>query len=505
LNMCAAFVQYPSPTFSDNCPGSAISLTDGLPSNSNFPKGVTSVNWKVTDAGGLTAICNFTVTVVDAQAPSITCPANIVRNTDLGLCSAVVSYSPPTSSDNCPGVTHALFSGGASGTIFERGVNSVTWQATDAVGLTNRCTFTITVNDNERPNITCPSNQTKNTDPNLCTAVATYTTPTFTDNCPGGSVAVQSGLPSGSAFPKGITTVVWRATDASNNTRTCSFRITVNDTQLPVITCPSNIAKNTDPNLCTAVTTYPNATFTDNCSGGTVIRISGPVSGSAFPKGTTQVVFRALDAAGNSALCTMTVTVTDAQLPTINCPASVSVTAPPGQCSMVVDYTIPTGSDNCALTGIAQTIGLESGSVFPQGPTVNVWQATDNSGLTQTCSFTITVSCGTGPSNGGVQAFALNTVPTEYDNDANGVNRRADLALSPNPAATQVLIQVKNVGDEGALLSIHDGLGRLMWQSRAFSDQPSTVHLSDFPSGVYFVTLRSDRATTLTKRLVVSR
>lgn len=508
FNLCTAVVTYSNPAFSDNCPGSGITRTDGLASGSAFPKGVNTVNWKVTDASGLTAICNFTVTVVDAQAPSITCPANIVRNTDLGLCSAVVTYTPPTSSDNCPGVSQSLISGGASGTVFERGVSSVTWQAIDAVGLTTRCTFTITVNDNERPTISCPSNQTKTTDLDLCTAVSTYTTPTFTDNCPGGSVSIQSGLVSGSAFPKGITTVVWRATDASNNTRTCSFRITVNDVQAPSITCPANIVKNTDLNLCTAVTTYANATFTDNCTGGSVVRISGPQSGSAFPKTTTSVVFRATDASGNTALCTMTVTVIDAQLPSITCPSSVSVTAPPGQCSMVVDYNTPTGSDNCVLTEIAQITGLVSGSVFPQGATVNVWQATDNSGLTQTCSFSITVACGTGPSGGG--SGVATQVSTEKMagsaiEDQHPV-RHSSFTLAPNPAGSEVLIQVENVDDSDAVLTIFDGLGRLMWETTTLSNiQSTTVNLMTFPAGVYFVTLRSEGAAAVTKRLVVSR
>ncbi len=87
------------------------------------------------------------------------------------------------------------------------------------------CTFTVTVNDTQPPVITCPPNQTAVTatvsDP--CTVV-NFTT-TASDNCPG--VVVVCNPPSGSCFPVGVTTVTCTATDASGNTATCSFTVTV--------------------------------------------------------------------------------------------------------------------------------------------------------------------------------------------------------------------------------------------------------------------------------------
>jgi hypothetical protein len=107
-------------------------------------------------------------------------------------------------------------------------------------------------------------------------------------------VAIQSGLISGSAFPKGQTTVVWKATDAAGLTKTCSFRVTVNDTQAPTFTlCPSSQSVNTDAGLCTAVVTYATPTASDNCTPPpTVVKQSGLASGSNFPKGSSTVVWR---------------------------------------------------------------------------------------------------------------------------------------------------------------------------------------------------------------------
>ncbi len=508
LNQCSAVTTYASPAFSDNCTGASLTRTGGLASGSAFPKGTTIVNWKATDTSGNSSVCGFTVTVTDGQLPTISCPANIVKNADAGLCTAAATYTNPAYSDNCAGAGVNHISGGLSGSAFPKGTTSVIWQATDGAGLTKRCTFTITVNDNQAPVITCPGNQTKSTDAGLCTAVTTYTTPTFTDNCAGGSVAIQSGLASGSAFPKGMTTVVWRATDAAGMTRTCSFNVTVNDTQAPAITCPANQAKTTDPNQCTAVATYNLATFTDNCTGGTVIKLSGLNSGAAFPKGSSQVVFKATDAAGNQSQCTMTVTVTDTQLPITTCPSSIAVTGTitSGVCSATVTYTTPATSDNCALQSSYLWSGLASGSVFPAGVTTNVWRATDEGGLTATCAFTVTVNCGTGSSS----EFEVRS--SKFDQSARDLTTLSrpvsesnlDMRLAPNPATTEVIVTTEGLDASGGTLTVFDAQGRMVWQQRSAGEQ-MRIDLDDrWQAGVYLVRLDT-KDQVLTKRLVVSR
>jgi hypothetical protein len=87
------------------------------------------------------------------------------------------------------------------------------------------CSFTVTVNDTQPPVITCSCNLTAVTPtPGDPCVVVNFTT-TATDNCPG--VTVVCNPPSGSCFPVGVTTVTCTATDASGNTATCTFTITV--------------------------------------------------------------------------------------------------------------------------------------------------------------------------------------------------------------------------------------------------------------------------------------
>jgi len=507
-NQCTALVNYTNPIVSDNCTGWTLTRTGGLASGSAFPLGTNMVLWEVTDVGGNMALCQFTVTVSDAQLPSIACPSNTVRSNDAGQCSAVVTYATPTATDNCSisALVRTSAAGTASGSTFPLGVTTVTWQASDGASPANTksCSFTVTVNDTQLPTITCPSNQTLSTLPSQCVAPATYSV-AYSDNCAGGGATLQSGLPSGSNFPKGISTMVWKATDGAGLTKTCSFRVTVNDMENPAILCPTVAPTATAVNSCvSAPLTYSTPTATDNCAPApTVVRISGPTSGSTFPLGTTTVIWRAIDGAGRSSTCSFAVAVADATPPVISCPGSMAVTGSGSPCTATVGYTAPTATDNCGLQSLFLLSGQPSGSSFPAGATVNTWRALDNSGTSATCSFTVTVSCGPSPdpSEGGESLTAERDVASPPLRGG-----WEGLLLSPNPATSEVLIfSEKALGADGEL-TVYDAQGRLMWRQPTAAEQSQWLLTLDgrWPNGVYVVALRSGQQI-LTKRLVVSR
>lgn len=505
-NQCAAILIYNQPAYTDNCTA-ALSLVSpsNTASGSTFPIGTTMVSWKVQDVAGNSAVCDFSITVLDNQPPSITCPANIIRGTDPGQCSAVVTYTTPTATDNC-GVATVLRTSPAntaSGEVFPKGTTTVEWKAADANAPTPNtatCSFTVTVNDTQTPAITCPANQAVGTTPTLCTGIATFSMPTGSDNCPLPSNAVSqiSGPVSGTSFPKGITTVAFKVTDGVGLSKTCTFRIIVSDTESPMIACPANQAQNAEPGLCSAVVAYPIPTATDNCTPApTVARISGPSSGTAFAVGATTVIWRAIDGAGRSSTCSFNVTITDTQAPTIACPANQSVVAPTGQCSTPVFYATATAADNCGISALFLQSGLPSGSTFPQGTTVNTWQATDEHALTQTCSFTVTVGCGTGAQAAGENRTAEPNAATAYD-------APLSFTLAPNPAVSSVRIAIENMGETGGELTVRDAAGRLILLQQLGNEIVQQLSVEDFTSGVYLVTLRS-AGQLATKRLVVQR
>ncbi|MCZ2337605.1 MAG: HYR domain-containing protein [Chitinophagales bacterium] len=176
-----------------------------------------------------------------------TCPSNITQNTDAAMCTAVVNYTTAVSSmlhtpfGNSPlaysvayeftGATTGSGSGDGSGSTFNKGVTTVTITATNACG-SAVCTFTVTIEDHELPNITCPSNKNVMANVANCEYQVTGTgwDATFSDNCNGATVSnnfTGTATLNGAKFPLGSRVVVWTVTDASGNTSTCSFTVTV--------------------------------------------------------------------------------------------------------------------------------------------------------------------------------------------------------------------------------------------------------------------------------------
>src|SRR5207237_743828 len=178
--VCVAVVAF-TPTATDNCPGVGA-VTSTPASGSTFPVGATLVTSTFTDAHGNTTTKTFTVTVNDTETPALTVPANITVSNDAGVCGALVSFTP-TATDNCPGVT--VESTPASGFTFPVGTTTVSVTATDAHGNTTTKTFTVTVNDTEKPALSAHPDITVSNDTGICGAVVSFTSPTATDNCPG--------------------------------------------------------------------------------------------------------------------------------------------------------------------------------------------------------------------------------------------------------------------------------------------------------------------------------
>jgi hypothetical protein len=139
--------------------------------------------------------------------------------------------------------------------------------------------------------------------------------------------------------------------DASNNQAACAFTVTVNDAQLPVITCPANqLRPLLNPTDSTVLVTYPAPTFSDNCPGTTVV--CAPPSGSAFPLGTTTVTCTATDSSGNKVICSFTVTIFDVCLQDDSNPTSVLLFN-----SFTGDYLFCSGGTTFTGRGTVQKLG----------------------------------------------------------------------------------------------------------------------------------------------------
>ncbi len=172
----------------------------------------------------------WSLDVTTANCCQIRCPYNIAVANDEGQCGATVNFYPSVSG-GC-----AVICSPSSGSFFPVGVTTVVCSFMDdgtdpeaecsSYPDPNRtggeenpstCSFTVTVNDTEPPQISCSPVVAVGvaSSPVGCTTI-TFATPSATDNCDG--VSVVCTPPSGSCFPVGTTTVECVATDASGNT-----------------------------------------------------------------------------------------------------------------------------------------------------------------------------------------------------------------------------------------------------------------------------------------------
>jgi Ca2+-binding RTX toxin-like protein len=248
----------------------------------------------------------------DSDPPTLSGYADIAVSLPPGAATAVVNYPTPTATDAVDGpVTPTLLSGPPSGSAFPVGTTTVMWSATDRWGNAATASFDVVVTDDEAPTVTVPGPISVGTDPGSSSAVVTYAAPTASDNVAVGSgPTLVAGLPSGSAFPLGVTTVTFEATDTSGNTGSASFNVVVTDDEAPVVNVPGDIVVETLPGMPTATVVYETPTATDNVgvvSGPTLS--AGLASGAAFPVGTTTVTWSATDAAGNTGQASFDVTV----------------------------------------------------------------------------------------------------------------------------------------------------------------------------------------------------
>jgi len=172
----------------NSTPATCSDACDGTATLTQISGGNFSIAWSNSQTGlHLTGLCPGTytatitdtyncvqtktavVSVFDMQAPSLSCPGNMVGS----YCSGPVTYSLPVVTDNCP-VNQAnlqLIAGLPSGAMFPIGNTLQTFSYTDGGGNNSQCSFSV--------NITGPSTQNavvqSVTCANLCNGSATLT------------------------------------------------------------------------------------------------------------------------------------------------------------------------------------------------------------------------------------------------------------------------------------------------------------------------------------------
>ena len=224
-----------SVTATDNA-DSMPSVTCTPPSGSRFPLGATTVTCTAKDASGNQSAASFVVTVTDKTAPVFTAvpAAPVEANAGADGTAALDFEAQVTATDNVdtdPFVSCRTSTGLVSGNPLPVGSYTVTCSASDDAGnstsdpgASGDASYTVIVKDVSAPTVSVPDDFSVAAD-DTTGATVTYSV-TVTDNADPSPSLVCSPA-SGTLFAFGATTVTCDAEDASGNTASASFVVTV--------------------------------------------------------------------------------------------------------------------------------------------------------------------------------------------------------------------------------------------------------------------------------------
>ncbi|MEZ5031727.1 MAG: DNRLRE domain-containing protein [Saprospiraceae bacterium] len=425
---------------SDNCGIQSLVVDPSVFTCSDAGETI-EVTLTVTDVVGLTNTCTTMVTVKDPNPPVITnCHDNIMVGNDPDVCGAKVNWSPTQAIDDCEnasGITIWHWTTGAtvyggndvtstfgmpatpetsddplpgtgSSQLYNFGLTQVHIIAVDeSMNISEVCVFDVMVLDTQEPElIACPEDVTVSTEPGVCSGLVPDLTGGLiaTDNCPleftqdpvaGSSIGTAHGQ---------VFDITVSATDSGDHVIQCIVKLTLDDTEAPLITsCPADLTVDTNPGTCTG--TVPDLSgvldfqTSDNCV--IIDTIQAPLAGSFFGgqhDATQEVTLVVHDVSGNvSDTCRVNLTLRDAENPVIAvCPPDVTVSP-----NLACSYALPNYfngldiSDNCTADGDLIQLQLPSagttfGSKLGGTQDVEIF-LTDQAGNFTSCAFTVTL------------------------------------------------------------------------------------------------------------------
>jgi hypothetical protein len=495
------------------CPSSAdgsvqLTITGGTapfttsPSTTNLAPG--TYNYTVTDANNCVATTTVVVSGVDNVLPTISCPFNITVNAPANSCGAVVNYNVPSASDNCgtgslptslPGFTYKGTFGGhtyflsnsmalpeaAHATAVSLGgylttINSAAENAFISgmfsgymwIGLTDRdvegqwkwitgepVTYTTWAPGE-------PNNYLGNED----WAVINWGSSNWNDwfytssayyvvEFSGGTIpaTLVSGLATGATFPIGTTSVTYQATDASNNSASCTFTVTVNDVTPPtVVTQNISVPLDASGNVSITANDVNNGSY-DAC--GIASMSVSPSSFTCANVGVNTVTLTVVDSNNKVSSSTATVTVVDNVAP-VAAAQNVTVYLDATGNGATTTAAVDNGSnDICGIASLA--LSQTAFNCAHVGANTVTLTVTDNNSNVSTTTATVTVVDNVAP------VAAAQNVTVYLDATGNGATTAAAVDNGSNDACgiaslalSQTAFNCAHVGANTVTLTVTD-------------------------------------------------
>lgn len=290
---------------------------------------------------------------------NVTCPV-FLENAELDSCDsncAIVSWEPPQVYDTLSGsnLELELVPEMIPGSCFTPGTYTAVYVATDMLGNSASCSWSLTVVDQCPAVVTCLVDEEYPTLPGVSYALLNVNDMgSAYDN-----VGLKYGYPTNfalsAAYEIGTHQFNYEACDDMMGCSSCVISFAVVDREPPVITfCPSDFTVPASPGEATWTAVAGSSsqglgwevvTATDNV--GVVSITSTAAFGDLLEIGTHVVSVTAQDAAGLTAVCTFEITVVDAEPPVLLCPLPttskffVKATLP-GEAYWIADWSVNT-------------------------------------------------------------------------------------------------------------------------------------------------------------------
>lgn len=312
-------------TYADNCSGPVQMLNQAINGISvvNYPflllpKGNHRLTFTLVDSRGNSRDFLHEFSVIDTIPPVLlNIPSDFVVSADSLSCGAVVSWVPPTGSDNCAG--YVVNSNYSPGQFFPTGNHLVVYTITDGANIVGTDTFQVSVVDQRAPIVTSLNPRVYLGLNGLVTLPIQEIISAF-DLCSGVSYSINGAsvidvtLNCGDL---GLKSLFITVTDSSGNSTTSSHSVFVLDTLRPILSVNNPVNLVLGPNgLVSLSVSQVNTGSTDNC-GIVSMTLSDTLFGCT-ELGLNQVEFRVLDASGNQSSMTINVNVTDVTPPIVN-------------------------------------------------------------------------------------------------------------------------------------------------------------------------------------------
>ncbi len=408
---CNEQISFPAnPEATDNCDNDVDVLFDDTPMDSPSCPAESFIlrRFIAVDNCGNTSQRTLTIFIADLFPPVID---GVPNDVTLECDETLPGIANVTITDNCStNINNDFTETTIDGICPFNYILTRTWTATDECDNTTSSAQNITVVDSEPPvfssippNLTIACEEMIPAVPNL----------TATDNCTGNIATINftQEQTAGSCNNNITITRNWTAQDVCGNIATLQQVIEIVDEEAPQI---SNVPLDTTIS-CTEIDNFPEPNFSDNCTTPpTIMEQNDTIASNCMNNYTIVRTWTAIDECNNSSTVSTTITVEDNEAPVLTCPdddVTFTVGAQSNDCDEMVILT-PIATDNCddnveieaRLVNINPDLGNnldmiitpnEDGEFnfrFPLDTTTVTFTATDDCGLSSSCTMTVFVN-----------------------------------------------------------------------------------------------------------------